>query len=442
MFPERLDGTRVLLVGYGRAHRALGRRLRADGAQVFACDQMEEAGARAAQDGIEGWFGPGYLRALGEVRPDVAFLTPGMRKDLPEVSAQAAKGTRIASETAYFFARRQRPVLGITGSAGKTTTTTLVGRMLERAGRRAAVCGNIGRPLSEALSDESEIDLYVAELSSFQLQLLDESPEIAAVLNIRPNHLDIHPSFADYVQSKWRIARFQDERGIIVLPPELLQDAPPLRGRVRSFALRGPADAQVAEGVLTLDGRPLLSAADLRLPGRHNLENALAAALLASAAGAGDDAIAQELRSFAGVPHRLELVADVGGVRYVNDSIATAPDRSLAAFDALEGPFIWLAGGYDKRLDYVELVQRVHGVRLACLFGPVGEKLQPLLQARGIAADHYPEGFDAAVRAALTQARAGETVLLSPAAASYDEFRNFEERGERFRALVAAFAQH
>lgn len=437
MLPQSLRGRRAALVGYGRAHRALALRLAAEGAQVFAFDQSEEAAARAREDGREGSFGAGYLEALRALRPEFAFLTPGMRKDLPALAALGADGTVLTSETAYFFARRRRPVLGITGSAGKTTTTTLVGRMLARQGIAAAVCGNIGRPLSEALGDEQQIELYVAEFSSFQLQNLQASPEIAGLLNIRPNHLDIHPSFEDYAESKWRIARFQGEEGVLVLHAALLASAPPLRGRVECFDAGAPADACVAAGDIVLHGRRVLPVAELRLAGRHNVENALAAALLASAAGAEESAIAEELRSFQGVAHRLELVAVQGGVRYVNDSIATAPDRALAAFDALEGPFVWLAGGYDKHLDYHELARSAKDVRFACLFGPVGKTLLPLLDAQGIAAQLF-DGFDAAVEAAARAAQPGDTVLLSPAAASYDAFRNFEERGERFRQLVLA----
>ncbi|MDA8346205.1 MAG: UDP-N-acetylmuramoyl-L-alanine--D-glutamate ligase [Thermaerobacter sp.] len=437
MLPQSLDGQRAALVGYGRAHRSLARRLLAEGAEVFACDRSEQARAQAQEDGVVGAFGPGYLEALLAQRPAFAFLTPGIRKDLPAFASLAADGTILSSETAFFFARRARPVLGITGSAGKTTTTTLVGRMLARQGIPAAVCGNIGRPLTDALADEGAITLYVAEFSSFQLQNLEHSPEIAGLLNIRPNHLDVHSSFEDYAQSKWRIARFQDAQGSLVLPWELQKEAAGMPGRVLTFSTSERADARLRDGELFLHGRRLLSASELRLPGRHNVENALAAALLAEAAGADDTAIAEELRSFGGVAHRLEVVAEVAGVRCVNDSIATAPDRAMAAFDALEGPFVWLAGGYDKHLDYRELARRVRSVRLACLFGPVGETLLELLRQEAIPARHY-NTFDDAVQAALAAAEPGDTVLLSPAAASYDSFRSFEERGERFRELVLA----
>lgn len=436
MLPSSLAGAVSALVGYGRAHRSLAARLRLEGAEVYAFDRSEDARALAEADGVPGEFGEGYLEALGALRPAFAFITPGMRKDLPAFADLAARGTQLTSETAFFFARRRRPVLAITGSAGKTTTTTLCGRILERQGISAAVCGNIGRPLSQALGDEEGIALYVVELSSFQLQNLTASPEIAGLLNIRPNHLDIHPTFEDYVESKWRIARYQDASGVVVLPLDLLHSGRDLPGEIRCFSAREDADATLRGDLLTLHGRPLAPRASLLLPGRHNVENALAAALLSEAAGAEDAAIAQEIQVFGGVPHRLELVALRRGVRFVNDSIATAPDRTMAAFDALEGPFVWLAGGYDKHLDYRSLVKQLHGVKLACLFGPVGMTLLGLLRRVGVAAEHYP-AFDDAVRHALAAAVPGDTVLLSPAAASYDSFRSFEERGERFRQLVA-----
>ena len=434
--PDSFGGERVALLGFGRAHRALAASLAAEGAQVLVFDRDPAKAAELGQLGLGGACGDTYLERAAASGARFAFLTPGMRKDLPQLARLAETGCRLTAEAAYFFARRSARVIGITGSAGKTTTTTLTERILRRSGVRAKACGNIGLPFAEALRGEGEVDVFVAELSSFQLQLLEESPETAAVLNIAPNHLDIHPSLEDYSQSKWNIARHQGGQNLLVLPPELLREAPGAARRA-TFAPGPPADACLVGEQLTLHGTPVACLDDLRLPGRHNVLNALAAALLAESGGATPSALREELRTFSGVPHRLELVAEAGGVRYVNDSIATAPDRTLAAFATLVGPLLWLAGGYDKHLDYGVLRGHLGGVRQAFLFGPVGRLLENVCAADGVQAALYPD-FAAAVRAACAAAEAGDTVLLSPGAASYDAFRSFEERGDAFRAEVRA----
>lgn len=434
--PDRLDGLRVAIVGFGRAHRAMAPRLLEEGALLRAYDQSPETADAAAALGLTGTFGPDYLAALLRDAPEIAFLTPGMPKHLPELRRLEAGGSALTGEAAYFLSRRRHPCIGITGSAGKTTTTSLVGEMLRSAGLRPSVCGNIGRPFAEALADGDDAGVFVGEFSSFQLSLCDSSPEIAAILNIRPNHLDIHRDFEDYRSSKWRIADFQPPQGVLVVGEDLRTEAVARgRGRVLSFAIEHGTDARVRDGYLELRGRRILPLPELRLRGTHNRENALAAALLAEAAGAGDEAIAQTLRSFPGVRHRQEIVAERGGVTFINDSIATAPDRALAAFRTFDAPILWLAGGYDKHLDYTPLLAAMASVREAFLFGPVGETLLRLLQGTGVPAKLYPD-FARAVRAAIRTARAGDTVLLSPAAASYDEFRDFQQRGERFRELV------
>ena len=436
MLPASLAGRRVALLGLGRANLALALALRGEGAEVLGFDRDANKAEVLPQLGIGGHCGDDYLAAAARCGASYAFLTPGMRKESSEIAALTAGGCELAAEAGYFLSRRSAPVIGITGSAGKTTTTTLVARMLQRAGIAATACGNIGRAFADALRDSADTSIYVAELSSFQLQLIGESPEIAAVLNIRPNHLDIHPSFEDYAQSKWHIAAFQGPGALLVLPPELVKDAPGA-GRRATFSLETPADATLDGERLMLYGQELMPAAEVRLPGRHNLANALAAALLAQAGGASPQHIRAELTSFGGVQHRLELVAESGGVRYINDSIATAPDRALAALAAVDGPIRWLAGGYDKHLDYRVMAGRLGRVRRAYLFGPVGRLLLEVCEGDGVPAAFYDD-FALAVAAAVGDAAAGDTVLLSPGAASYDAFRDFEARGEAFRTLVRA----
>lgn len=434
--PAHLRGLRVALVGLGRAHRALAPKLRAEGAQLAAFDRSATALREAQALQLEGVFGADYLGALLRYRPEVAFLTPGMPKHLPEFEELARRGAVLSGEAAYFLARRRLRCLGITGSAGKTTTTSLVGEMLAAADLRVSLCGNIGPPFASALDESPAADLHVAEFSSFQLSLCDSSPEIAAILNIRPNHLDVHRDLADYRESKWRIGVFQGPEDILVVAEELRAEARArVRSRVLSFGVEGGTDARVAGDWIEALGERLVPVSDLGLRGRHNVENALAASLLALVAGAPADAVRSGLRRFCGVAHRQEVVGESGGVLFVDDSIATTPDRVLAAFASFPGPIVWLAGGYDKHLDYAPLLAGLQGVRRAFLFGPVGGILRGLLQGGPVAAELH-SGFDAAVRAAAAAARPGDTVLLSPAAASYDEFADFAERGERFRAIV------
>jgi UDP-N-acetylmuramoylalanine--D-glutamate ligase len=441
-------GARALVVGFGLNNRPLLPFLAAEGLEVVVADQRPADALEGHDPEAAEWcLGPDYLRCASQRGPyDVVYLTPGMKKDVPEIQALAAAGARLTCETDLFLERCPAPVVGITGSAGKTTTTTLVGDILRRDGRRPVfVGGNIGVPLLPRLGEMSPDSWVVMELSSFQLELVTRSPHGAALLNVAENHLDIHGSMEAYAAAKARIFRYQGREDWLVTatPPPTAVEAwlADHRGRRLAFSADGPVrrGAYVADGFLWWqpggDPHPVLPLNEWRLPGRMNLENALAALAVAMAAGASLEAAADALATFRGVPHRLELVADIGGVRYINDSIATAPQRTLAALEAIPGPLVMILGGYDKHLDYRELGRAVsRRARVVVLVGAVREKIRAAL-APGpevLVADD----FDQAVRLARQAARPGDTVLLSPAAASYDMFRNFEERGERFRALV------
>lgn len=446
-----VSGRRVTLVGFGRAHRALARHLVRRGAVVRVVDQKgrEELddGGRSLLEELHLAFvgGPGYLRHIG--RPDILFVTPGMPKDLPEIARARQDGAVVTGEAAYFLKVYPGPVLGITGSAGKTTTTTLVGGFLQASGLRAEVCGNIGRPFAELL-DAPRPDWVVAELSSFQLELAGRSPQIAAILNFRPNHMDIHPSLEAYLQAKLNILRFQDHDDIAVLPlgdPRLEEAARAFGGRRLYFGGDEGGDGAFerdGELVVRLGGRTSVVARSNRLLlwGSHNRQNVLAAGLLAAAAGGDPGVFAPVAEAFPGVPHRLERVAEVRGILFVNDSIATAPDRTVAALRAMDRPVLLLAGGYDKGLDYAPLREAMSGVKAVLAFGKTGPKVLEVAEAAGIRSvlsKDLAEAFDRS----LALAQAGDVVLLSPASASYDQFRHFEERGDAFRTLVKRFAE-
>lgn len=441
--PDWLVGP-VALVGLGRSHQALAALLLGHQLEVVAFDanaerQQEVAVQALCQQGLKMQLGPDYLQGGLNAYP-VVFVTPGVPKHLPALQAAAAAGSRLTGDVALFLELHGDRCLGITGSAGKTTTTTLVGEMLGQARIDAVVAGNIGRPVSE-LYDDQPPRWYVLELSSFQLQLSRHSPHIAALLNLAPNHLDVHRDFAEYRQAKLNILRYQRTEDLVVLPAEGF-DATGCEGFLGRRLVVGQISAQ-GDGAWQEQGQlwlsygghrsPLLAAEELRLPGRHNVDNALFAALLARVAGADLAAIQEVLRRFTGVEHRLEPVRSWRGIRFVNDSIATAPDRTLAALQAVQAPIVLLAGGYDKGLDYTPL-QALLGqkVRLCLTSGVAGAKIAQVARQAGVEVletTGLQESFNQAVRLA----RAGDTVLLSPSAASYDEFHNFEERGRAFK---------
>ncbi|MDI6895198.1 MAG: UDP-N-acetylmuramoyl-L-alanine--D-glutamate ligase [Bacillota bacterium] len=473
-----LKGKKVAVVGLGVSNLGLVRFLLLQGARVTVLDRkpaeelagrLEEVrqaqagpggpGARERASPVRAVLGPGYLDALDEGF-DVIFLTPGMPKRLPQVEEARRRGAVVSGEIPLFLELCPAPVVGITGSAGKTTTSTLVARMLEASGYQVYLGGNIGLPLIDRVDRIPSDARVVLELSSFQLELTGRSPHVGVLLNLLPDHMDVHSSWDEYVAAKRRVFLFQGPRDCAVLNGEdelvapLAEEAP---GKVLFFGERGPfpQGAWVEGGgaarqvVLRLPGeeaRPVCAVGSLRLVGRHNLLNALAAVTAAGLMGAGRAAMAEVLGDFAGVSHRLERVAEVDGVLYVDDSIATTPDRARAALAALPGPLILIAGGYDKKLDFTSFARALPGrVRHLILMGATAPRIRaaveqlpgPDLPAPVL---HEVGGMAEAVELARSLARSGDTVLLSPACASFDMFRNYEERGTIFAELVRRMA--
>ena len=474
-------GRPVAVVGLGRSNRALVRYLLARGARIVGCDrkELEELGpevAALARAGVELHLGQDYLRVLAERPFDTVFLTPGMKKDLPEIRAARAAGARIRGEIDLFLERCRAMVIGVTGSAGKTTTTSLIGEGLRRAaaaggelaGRPVYVGGNIGRPLIEEVEAIPPEARVVLELSSFQLELVHRAPRIAVVLNLRPNHLDVHGSMEAYAAAKARIVELQGPDDWAVLNGDdpftagLAERAP---GRVAVFARDGEVARALAERVAARRGGPVraaylvgeelavwdgraerrvLDGRAMRLRGRHNRLNALAAILAGWLAGAEPASMAAAAAAFPGVEHRLEFVREVDGVRYYNDSIATAPDRTLAALDAFAEPVVLIAGGYDKGIPFdplgPALCRRARGL---VLIGQTAGAIERVVREAAAREGRGPEVRRAgtlaeAVAEARRLARPGDVVLLSPACASYDMFRDYAERGRLFKELVRA----
>lgn len=451
------NGREVAVIGLGLSNAALIRYLVSRGARVTGCDRQGPGslGARFEELkalGIGFQLGERYLDGLD--RFDTLFVTPGMRKDLPELVAAREKGIEMSSEMQLFFSRCRARTIGITGSSGKTTTTTLIGEILAAAGYDVVVGGNIGRPLIEQVDQLHEEQWVVVELSSFQLETMRYSPDIAVVTNIAPNHLDVHGTMTAYVDAKRRIYQNQAPNDWLVLnhgdgwADEMELEAP---GNVRRFSRRGP----VVQGAF-VDGERIVlarsaqrrrtleqvcSVRDIRLLGEHNIDNVLAAVTVADLCGVRLSTVRDVVASFTGVPHRLELVREAMGVKYYNDSIATTPERAAAGIRAFSQPIILIAGGYDKGLGFEELAAAVcqHRVKAVITVGETAERIETAIMEYG--QGHQPRieragDFDSAVRRAHALASAGDVVLLSPGCASYGMFRNFEERGERFQQLV------
>ncbi len=458
-------GKRATIIGLAREGTALARFLAEQGAIVTVSDLKNE---EELQENIAKLKGFPIRFVLGghpgEVlnQTDVLFLSPGVPLEAPIVAEAKRRGIPISSETSLFTELCPAPIVGITGSSGKTTTVSLVGQMLEASGFRTWVGGNIGRPLLGHLGEIEPTDKVVMELSSFQLEIMEWSPPIAAILNITPNHLDRHPSMKAYIEAKINIVRFQQPGDVAVLSSKLKAQSSKFKARILSFSLR----EEVEQGASLLDGEIILrlgdteqricSADEIKLLGRHNLENVLAACAIAAVAGASRQAMADVATSFEGVEHRLELVRELGGVRYYNDSIATSPERTVAALRSFDQPIVLLAGGRDKHLPWDEMARlTLQKARLLILFGeaaPIIEKairvssfgtsassVEPFRVSRDLEEFvHRCQTLDEAVEAAAREAQPGDVVLLAPGGTSFDAFSDFAERGERFRELVKA----
>ncbi|HEX2173270.1 MAG TPA: UDP-N-acetylmuramoyl-L-alanine--D-glutamate ligase [Dehalococcoidia bacterium] len=450
--PADWAGRRVTIVGLAREGVALARYLAPRGADVTISDAKRAEDLAGALDQIRGLpyrLAAGRNRVEDLIGADVVFVSPGVPKDLPFLEEARRAGTRLSSETELFFQRCRGTIVGITGSSGKTTTTSLVGDILRASGRPTYVGGNIGRPLIEEVDSIPEDARVVLELSSFQLERADFSPPIAAVTNITPNHLDRHPSMEHYTQSKANLIRHQGPDDWAILNADDPGSRPLddlVRGRALYFGRGiGRRDGACEEdGCLTmrLDGseRAVLTRSEVPLRGDHNVANALTAIAVAAACGVPVEVVAQAIRQFKAVEHRIEWVREVGGVAYYNDSIATAPERTLAALQSFQEPIVLLAGGRDKHLPWEGLAREIaRRCRAVVVFGEAADLIAGVLaETPGAPAAVRAASVRDAVRQAADLARPGDVVLLSPGCTSYDQFRDFEERGRVFKQAVAA----
>lgn len=423
------------VVGLARSGVAAALLLLARGEEVYALDSgsPEEAAARLRAAGAEVLLGDAPLprRARSLVK------SPGVPREVPVVRAALGAGLTVLGELELAWRLLPNRFIAVTGTNGKTTTTEWIGHILRVAGQPVAVAGNVGTALSSLVGEVAQEATIVCECSSFQLEdTLAFAPETAVLLNLTADHLDRHGTFERYTAAKLQIFARQGNDDVAVAPLGLgVED---LGGCGRRVCVgEGPgAELSFAAGQLWWDERPLLAAAEISLPGAHNRSNAMAAAAACLAGGVDRDAVAEGLRTFAGVAHRLEDLGMVDGVRYVNDSKATNVDSTLVALAAFSGGVHLILGGRGKAQDFTPLAAPVaERCRAVYLIGEAAEEIERALAAGGVELVRAGT-LESAVERAARAASAGETVLLSPACASFDQFSDFEARGDAFRTLV------
>lgn len=450
-----LQGKRVAVTGIGISNRPLLKLLLDAGIDVTACDKKDREalgplGGELENAGCRLRLGPDYLEGLDH---DVIFRTPGLHPRFLEEAR--ARGSVVTSEMEVFFQICPCPILGVTGSDGKTTTTTIIARLLEAAGHTVHLGGNIGRPLLSGADAIRPTDWAVVELSSFQLLTMDRSPHIAVLTNLAPNHLDVHTNMEEYVSAKANLLTYQtvSDRAVCNWDNKITRDlSAKTTGKVLYFTRN--SDQPPINGCYIKENaiwyrdasgqRPVLPLREILLPGVHNAENYMAA-ICAVQGLVPDETVRAFARTFGGVEHRIELVRERRGVRWYNDSIASSPSRTIAGLRSFPEKVILIAGGKDKGISYAPLGPEVNDhVKLLILCGATEQAIREAVRTADnyqdleiLTASDYPE----AVRLADERSGDRDVVILSPASTSFDRFRNFEERGRVFKDLVMALPE-
>ena len=450
-FKEKLAGQSVAVCGIGRNNLPVIEQFVSFGARVFACDKRtrEELGETADKleaSGVTLHLGETYLDHLSDM--SLILRTPGMKPYLPPFEAARAAGIPVTSEMELFFEYCPAPIYAVTGSDGKTTTTTIIAGLLEASGKTVYLGGNIGRPLLPLIEDVTERDVAVVELSSFQLTRMTQSPHVAVVTNVAPNHLDWHADMQEYIDAKRNLIAYQTaaDRAVLNADNETtaqFADTAPA-GQVFRFSRLTPQSEGAwlnEQGVLCLshDGvtTPVVASSDILIPGVHNVENYLAA-IAAVWGEVAVSTIVDYARTFGGVAHRCELIRTRRGVRWYNDSIGSSPSRTIAGLRAFDRKVILIAGGYDKHIPYAPLGEvAADTVKHAILLGATAPAIETAIRANSDLPITRVSTMEEAVAAADRLAQDGDIVFLSPASASFDMYKNFEERGDHFRTLVA-----
>ncbi len=446
-FKKYVNGKDVTVLGVGISHLPLIKMLARLGANVTAADRRTEAELGAAADelrslGVRLTTGEAYMDGL---RGDLIFKTPGIRFDKPQLLDARRRGILVTTEMEVFFELCPAPIVAVTGSDGKTTTTTLIWNILTESGHVCHLGGNIGKPLLPEIESVKPSDIVVLELSSFQLHTMKKSPHIAVITNMSPNHLDWHKDYEEYKDAKRNIYLHQGADDIAVLNAanaESLACRSGAPGRVRTFGYGEDCDVYSKDGAIFAFGREIMKTADIKIPGEHNVQNYMAA-IAAVGDMAPAEAIRKVAREFGGVPHRIELVRVKDGVSYYNSSIDSSPNRTINTLKVFD-KVILIAGGKDKGIPYDDLGESL-ATKTKALFlvgktaGLIRDSLKNYAERTGLGGDipvKICESYEEAVRLAADFAREGDVVLMSNASTSFDMFRNFEERGNLFKELV------
>lgn len=455
-FYQMIKGKTIAFCGIGGSNLPLAVSFAQKGAVVSARDKRPEEKLGESAEALKGAgvtlrCGEDYLQNLDE---DIIFRTPAMRYTLPELDAARARGAAVTSEMEMFFETCPCRIFAVTGSDGKTTTTTVISKILEQAGKRVHLGGNIGEPLLPRVEEIGGDDVAVAELSSFQLISMRRSPGVAVVTNVAPNHLDVHKDMQEYIDAKRNIILHQDAFGRAVLNADneiTASFVENVRGQCLLFSRRHPVehgaymdtDGQIYF-VSGKDKTRVMHASDIRIPGKHNIENYLAAICAVWGCASVEDIVAVA-KTFAGVEHRNELVREFEGVRYYNDSIGTTPSRTInGALSLFDKRILLIAGGYDKHIPFDPLGPVIADkVKTLVLIGQTADQIEesvrsaPNFQPENLKIFHA-ESLEEAVDICRREAENGDVVSLSPACASFGMFPNFETRGERFCEIVNA----
>lgn len=453
-FFRQIKDKNVAFMGIGVSHTETIRLFARQGISVTACDkrtaeELGEVSEELSNLGVSLKLGETYCDDLDA---DIVFRTPGMRYTMPELVAFHKKGGIVTSELEVFFDLCPCPIIGVTGSDGKTTTTTLIAEMLRAQGRRVHLGGNIGRALLPIVMEIDPADIAVVELSSFQLISMRSSPQISVVTNITPNHLDMHADMQEYIDAKKNIFQHQNAFSRTVLGADnetAASFAGEIRGECSMFSLNEPQYSGAwlgGDDTLYLSRRgkvlPVMKRREIRLPGIHNVANYLAA-ISAIDGLAEPETMRKVAVEFGGVEHRIEFVREHNGVKWYNDSIATSPTRTIAGLRSFEQRLVILAGGYDKKIPFDPLApELVEHVRLLILSGPTAKKIETAVlncpaYSPGNPEIVHAESLEQAVELAHRMTVPGDIVSLSPACASFDAYPNFEARGRHFKELVS-----
>ncbi|MBQ7751934.1 MAG: UDP-N-acetylmuramoyl-L-alanine--D-glutamate ligase [Clostridia bacterium] len=443
-FKDSVKNKKIAVIGIGISNRPLIKYLKDAGAEVTAYDkrtkeQLGEIYDEMCKLGVKTVLGENYLE---NIEGEIVFKTPGLRFDHPSLIKARENGATVTSEMEMFFEVCPSKIIAVTGSDGKTTTTTLIYEILKKSGYTVWLGGNIGNPLLCDAEKMKKGDIVVLELSSFQLHTMKKSPNVAVITNITPNHLDMHKDYQEYIDAKKNIMRYQKNDDTLIVnaandvTAKIGKEA---KGKLLDFSSKKDAYMSLKDGVILRNGKPVLNVSDIKIPGMHNVENYMAA-IAATEGLANDEAILEVAKTFGGVPHRIELIRKLDGVSYYNSSIDSSPNRTINTLKVFDKKVILIAGGKDKGIPYDDLGPHLaEKVKILILIGKTADKIEKSLKdyskdtdVKIIRCETYPEVVDTAH----SLAKDGDIVILSPASTSFDMFKNFEERGNIFKDLV------